>query len=122
MVNFKNGIMSLVMVVICFCVGCSSLEDKPSEDVMKSIITNIELNLTDQSKNLYKNIKYNKFTITKKFTPKENGRYCISVNYILVFNYHKDKFVTTYDRNDIKYCFKKRGEKWGGEKYFGQGE
>ena len=120
MINGNKLLMSIfaIMMAMCFCVGCSSSQEKPSEDVMKNEIlkTLPWANRAD--------VKYSidKFKITNGFFSKEKGSggestpYCIEVNFKLSMTSNidvKDEQVI----NNRKYHFTKRGGKW----YGGQG-
>ena len=75
------------MIALCFCVGYSYSQEKPSEEVMKNLVININgpkglvTANTGQVIERYKNIIFNKFNITNNFISNKSGKYCIIVDY-----------------------------------------
>jgi hypothetical protein len=84
MVIIKKSILFIcvIMMVIGFGIGCSSSE-KPSEEVIKIVIMEIEFG------NVRDDIKFDTFKITNGFFSKENGsksdHYNIEVNYKITY-------------------------------------
>jgi hypothetical protein len=124
MVNVKNIILSVIIIimVISFSVKYSNSQEKPSDEVIKHIIINIEyFYKNDKLKNQFKDINFKEFNITNSFISKQNGRYCISVDYNIIYKRLLAESIpgTSWkDENDKKvnrrYSFIKEGNKWYG--------
>jgi hypothetical protein len=122
--GIKKGIMcmSIVIMVMCLCVGCSS-SDKPSEDTMKNIIATIHLKPFLINKQVSE-LKFESFKITNGFFSKNKGGggestpYNIEVNYKYSYmlaqgpDVPKEKKVE--ERDNDRYWFNKKGDKWYG--------
>ena len=89
--------MCAVMMVISLCIGCSFCQEKPSEEVMKTLIAKT----WGHGKHTITN-----FNIINSFYSNLNGSYCIDVKFTLV----------RYDNNKQqagdKYSFEKKGNQW----------
>lgn len=124
MVNGNKVIMTMfsIMLVMCFCVGCSS-SNIPSEDEMKGIIMTIEMGHVLNDKRF--KLEFDSFKITNGFVSKNKGGggesspYCIEVNYKLknIFT-DTDNIPKTQEivEDNKRYSFVKKGDKWYGSK------
>ena len=124
MVNGKKGLISvfIIMMMMFFCVKYSYSQDKPSMEVMKSIIAQQAIFLYEATEN----IKYTSFQITHSFFKKGNdGRdiYFVEVNYEISYNFNPAKNNTQgnkFQKGEVeKYSFMKKGDKWYGGKGWG---
>ncbi len=115
MFNGKKVIMSMVviMMVMCFYVGHSYSQEKPSEEVMERIIVKLEFG-EDQ----FTRIKFDEFIISNSFTSKKNNRYCIEVSYIVYYIYS----IGNKMEENKRYSFEKNGNQWYGWEGWGPGE
>jgi hypothetical protein len=69
-VNVKNIILSVIIIimVISFSVKYSNSQEKPSDEVIKHIIINIEyFYKNDKLKSQFKDINFKEFNITNSF-------------------------------------------------------
>ena len=104
--------MSIVMI-ICFCVGCSSFQEKPSEEMMKDLM--MSLVLKDHQKVKY-SYKFDTFNITNSFFSKSKGSggestpYCIEGQFKLSWVF-PDKQIGGQVLSG-KFSFIKKGNKW----------
>jgi len=124
MVNVKNVILPVfvIMMVITFSIKYSISQEKPSDDVIKHIIINPELYYKNHNlKNQLKDISFKEFNITNSFISKQNGRYCISVDYDIIYKKLLPESIpgTSWkDENNKKvnkqFSFIREGNKWYG--------
>lgn len=107
MVNGKKALMSMFVLImaISLCVCSSYSQDKPTEEVMKRLLIRDFIGNMEYKESGH---KYNitKFNITNSFISKENGNYCIEVDYNLTGIGWENKF------NGKKYSFDKKGNQW----------
>jgi hypothetical protein len=107
----------VVMMLICFSVGCNSPE-KPSEDIMKELI--IGINTSNIAKGNISNIRFDKFhIISGYFSDEKSGGdivYCINVNYLLVYKFKDSRDFTEIVKDNENYSFIKKGNRWYGQK------
>jgi len=122
--------MCVVMIVMGLCVVSSYSQDKPSEEEMKDIILRFETsNKILNEKDRYRNIIFKNFDITNSFTSMKNGKYCITVNYIISFDYYASdngspmEWITVGRNNyNTRVSFEKKKGKWYGGEGWGPGE
>lgn len=125
--NKKNVIMYMcvVMMVICFSVGYSYSQEKPSGKVLIDIMILLEKQSNSLPKYI-KHMKLNSFVITNNFISSINGRYCVEANFdvsyegrestIAEFKQVNNKFINK------RYSFVKKYNQWLGYKGWGPGE
>lgn len=129
MVNIKNVIMSIfvIIMVLCFFVGGTYSQEKPSEGEMKYIIgpyikndmENINIFLLKYED--IKSYEFVSFNITNSFFSKLNSRYCIKFDYEMSYEYYTIKRWNVKG-TDRRFCFEKKDNRWYGEEGWGPGE
>lgn len=123
--NVKKVIMCVcvVMMVMGFRVSCSYSQDKPSEEVMKNIISQVII--PGFSKDIHTNIKFDTFQITHSFFKKgTDGRdkYCVEINYYISYTFQNPNYSQKMISNENKsgkvekFSFLKKGDDWYGKK------
>jgi hypothetical protein len=96
----KNIIFVYAVLMIGFCVGCSS-QDKPSVEEMKSLLMNEFGSHQDH-------LKFTKFDITNSVF--KTNRYCVEIAFTISDS-------GTKQSGEWNRCFGKRDNKWYLEKW-----
>ncbi|MDO9530960.1 MAG: hypothetical protein Q7O12_02360 [Deltaproteobacteria bacterium] len=130
MIDLKKLILSIFVIIIAisFSVKYSISQNKPSEEVIKHIILDIDYFYKNVDlKKKFKDIKFKELSITNSFISKQNGRYCILVNYNLIYKKILPEShpgaswkVENDKRVNKRYSFKKEGKKWYGWEGWGE--